>query len=253
MRKTELLLARLGAIAESLARTEGGLALIGLGSSGAEQARMDDYSDLDFFAIVAPGAKAAYLSDLGWLSSIRPIVYQFQNTVDGYKLLFDDGVFCEFAVFEPQELARIPFAAERVIWQRPGSAALPGLPSQPRRADEHSQGWLLGEALTNLYVGLGRHRRGERLSAARFIQGHAVDRVLELGALLEPAQPADADPFGIERRYEQRFPGTATQLPAFVQGYERNCESALAILEFLEQHFKVSPELARRIRELCAS
>ena len=38
----------------------------------------------------------------------------------------------------------------------------------------------LGEALTNLYVGMAREKRGEKLSAMRFIQGYAVDRLLEL-------------------------------------------------------------------------
>lgn len=30
----------------------------------------------------------------------------------------DDGVFCEFAVFEPHELAPIPFAPGRWVWRR---------------------------------------------------------------------------------------------------------------------------------------
>jgi len=111
--------------------------------------------------------------------------------------------------------------------------------------------WHLGEALTNLYIGLGRYRRGEKLSAARFIQQYAVDRVVELTHLLEPERPVAADPFTLERRYEQRFPQTAQHLSTFVQGYERSPESALAILAFLEQHFDVNPHIAQRIRELC--
>ena len=47
--------------------------------------------------------------------------------------------------------------------------------------------WSLGEALTNLYVGLSRLRRGEKLSAMRLIQYHAVDRILELSEKIEPA------------------------------------------------------------------
>jgi hypothetical protein len=42
--------------------------------------------------------------------------------------------------------------------------------------------------LTNLYVGLGRFHRGEKLSALRFIQHHAVDRFLELTEQVEAAQ-----------------------------------------------------------------
>ena len=45
------LLSRLDAIAASLARRQGTLALIGLGSVGTDMARLDRYSDLDFFVI----------------------------------------------------------------------------------------------------------------------------------------------------------------------------------------------------------
>ena len=65
--------------------------------------------------------------------------------------------------------------------------------------------FLLGEALSNLYVGLGRLRRGEKLSALRFIQGYAVDRVLELARRVESEQPGFPDPFNAERRFEQRI------------------------------------------------
>ena len=39
---------RLDDLALSLSRTEGAIALIGLGSVGLETHRMDDYSDIDF-------------------------------------------------------------------------------------------------------------------------------------------------------------------------------------------------------------
>ncbi len=250
----ELLLKRLDDIAHALERSEHALMLIGLGSVGLELDRLDAYSDLDFFAIVEPGYKAAYLQDLGWLSAASPIAYYFANTRDGYKLLFTDQIFCEFAVFEPQELDTIPFAPGRIVWKRP---AVPAELAQPKlkteREAKRDPDWLLGEALTNMFIGLGREKRGERLSAMRFIQGYAVDRVLQLADLVETKTAARGDPFAIERRFEQRYPGVSAHLPAFLQGYERNCASALAILAFLEGHFEVNQELAAAIRGLCAS
>ena len=109
------LLARLDAIGAALAKSGRAQALLALGSVGRDTERLDDCSDLDFFAIVEPGAKAAFLDDLGWLADIAPVAYAYRNTVDGYKLLYDDGVFCEFAVFEPAELARIPYAPGRLV------------------------------------------------------------------------------------------------------------------------------------------
>src|SRR5258706_1288994 len=236
------LLERLDASGKSVARSGHALALIGLGSVGLELDRLDAYSDLDFFAIVADGYKARYIENLDWLSAVAPVAYHFRNTVDGHKLLFQDGIFCEFAVFERAELAAIPFAAGRVVWKQPGVAETIGTPVKSGMAPTTREAdFLVNEALTNLYVGLGRLRRGEALSAARFIQGYAVDRLLELAPQLEPEQPAHADAFVLERRCEQRFPNLAQALPGFVQGYKRSRESAAAILSFLEQHAEVNP------------
>jgi len=250
--KTEDLLNRLDEIGHSLERSGHALALIGLGSVGVELDRLDAYSDLDFFVIVEPGHKRAYLDSLQWLSDVQPIAYHFLNTEDGYKLLFEDRIFCEFAVFEPDELQNIPFAPGRIVWKQadlPDSVGQPTLNPVPRSM--RSKDFLLGEALTNIYVGLNRDQRGEKLSATRFIQGYAVDRLLELVEYIETEKPTHRDPFVNERRFEQRFPDLASQVGTWVQGYEKNRESALAILAFLEQHFQVNEAIAEAIRDLC--
>lgn len=249
MSRVETLLQRLDDIAMSLARTGNALALIGLGSVGTELDRMDDYSDLDFFAIVKPGFKKQFIDNLDWLSSICPIAYSFPNTVDGYKLLYEDGIFCEMAVFEPAELTHIPFARGRLVWRDATFDEALAVPKSVKHGTRSTE-WLLGEALTNLYVGLGRYHRGEKLSAARFIQGYAVDRVVELAAQIETAQPMYGDPFMPERRFEARFPGIAAALPLFIQGYDRSPQSAQAILGFLDQHFEINPAMKRAILDL---
>ena len=104
--------------------------------------------------------------------------------------------------------------------------------------------------LTNLYVGLSRYGRGEKLSAARFIQHFAADRLPELAELIEDEVPAPKDIFAYERRFEQRFPGLAKELPAFIQGYEHSRESAGAILGYLERRFEANPAMALAIRGL---
>lgn len=245
-------LERLERIARSLQEQRGALALIGLGSCGVETARMDAWSDLDFFVLVERGFKSAFLDDLGWLSSLCPVDFAFANTRDGYKLLFADGIFCEFAVFEPGELHEIPYAPGRMVWKRPEvpenlrQPVFPPAPPVAREAD-----WLLGEALTNLLVGLAHERRGERLSATRFIQGYAVERVLELiEAEDNPPNASPADAFNPERRFEQRHPAAAAELADWLQGYTRNRQSALRLLDWLERHYPVNPAIAARIRAL---
>ncbi len=248
--RQDLLLSRLNEIGGSLARSNKAVALIGLGSVGIELDRLDEFSDLDFFAIVEPGCKAEFIEHLEWLSSICPIAYSFRNTPDGHKLLFQDGVFCEFAVFEERELPQIPFAPGRIIWKRhdvPDALALP--PRVYSVQEKPSLEWSLGEALTNLYVGVSRFHRGERLSAMRLIQGYAVDRVLELAERIASGSSGE-DVFAPERRYEQRRPLIAKELPAFTQGYDRSIESAQAILLFLERHFPVNESFKRMLMDL---
>lgn len=247
--KPELLLERLEAIAVSLDQSGHALGLVGVGSVGLELSRLDAYSDLDFFAIVEAGYKARYIADLKWLE-VAPVAFVFQNTVDGFKLLYQDGVFCEFAVFELAELSQIPFAAGRIIWKRPEVSETIAIPAPSKPHSAKSQEWQLGEALTNLFIGLKRFYRGEKLSAQRFVQHFAVDRVLELAQTLEAPQAPFADPFSLERRFEARFPHAAGHLAQFVQGYERTPESALAILEYLEAHFPINPAIAKEIRTL---
>ncbi len=239
---------RLDAIAAALRDSGAALALLALGSVGRELERIDAYSDLDFFAIVQPGQKARFIENLDWLAA--PIAFSFQNTVDGCKVLYEDGIYAEYAVFEPDELAAIPFAPGRIVWQAEGFDASQ-VEHGVRSAPKYALDFLLGEALTNLYVGLGRFRRGEKLAAMHLIQIHAVNQVLRMAPYIEPDQPALRDPYADERRFEQRFPGVAAYLPQFTQGYDRSPESARAILAFIEAHFEVNASLKARILELC--
>jgi hypothetical protein len=249
---TQHLLTRLDEIGRSLAQSGHALALIGLGSVGEELHRIDEYSDLDFFAIVEPGYKRPYIENLDWLSNIAPIAYSFLNSPDGYKLLFADGIFCEFAVFEPQELEAIPFAPGRIVWEQEDAPENLHRPAkEPVRGVRKGKEYLVGEAITNLYVGMGRDKRGEKLSATRFIQGYAVDRLVELADFIEAGRDVTRDVFVNERRFEARHPIVARELPSWVQGYARNRESTLAILSFLDEHFDVNRAMAQAVRKLC--
>ncbi|HEV3309706.1 MAG TPA: hypothetical protein VG815_04230 [Chloroflexota bacterium] len=247
------LLKRLDAVAASVARRSYALALIGLGSVGAERERLDAFSDLDFFVIVEPGHEASLLDSLSWLEQAAHIGFSFRNTPAGYKVMFADGVYAEFAVFTPDELASIPATAAAWIWRRKTKAAqelqLPRL-AAPGTVD---RAFLVGEILTNLYVGLTRLRRGELVSAHRFIQGYAVGSLLKLWPELEPESRTPGDPFDETRRFETRFPGSGPQLADFLQGYDRSVESALAILKFLELRFPVDREMKRRILQVATS
>lgn len=234
------LLTRLDAIAAAAAATGQALALLGLGSVGRATARLDAYSDLDFFLIARDGYKARFIDNLDWLNRPAPVVFAHRNTVDGYKLLYDDGIFAEMAVFESAELPRIPFADARIVWQAADFDPALATPARPA-APDHSPAYRVDEALTNLYVGLGRLLRGERASAHAFIQVYAVNHALHL---LDADQPAaGGDPFDPTRRAEQRHPQAAALLPAFQPGYGHSVAAAAALLTFFEQRYAVNPAL----------
>lgn len=205
--------------------------LIARGSVGRETDRIDAWSDLDFFVVAAAGAKRRRLARPDWLAAAHPLAWHVRNTADGFKALMADGVFCEFAVFEPAELEAIPFAPGRVAWKREGVDDTIAAPRRPLPGATTDETWIVGEALACLLVGLGRWRRGEKLSAMRFVQGHALDRLIELDALR--TRPPAGDPFSGERRFEARQPAVAAELAALAPGYERTPQAALAMLDAL--------------------
>lgn len=248
------LLQRLSCIGRSLERSKGALALLGLGSVGRESERLDEYSDLDFFVVVESGLKAHFLNNLEWMEACGSSSFHFRNTKDGYKYFYDDGVLCEFAVFESRELSHIPYQEGRLIWHVPNfdvGLARPQCAKGHYRRSEDLE-WLLGEALTNLYVGMCRFRRGEKLSGMRLIQIHAVDRIMDL--LHRGAKPNSCagDPFAPDRRVEFRYPEAERMMVSMCQGYERVPESAMAQLDWLETHFEINEVIASEIRRLGA-
>ncbi len=245
------LLARLDDLGRVLADRGDALALIGLGSVGADLTRLDEHSDLDFFVIVEDGAKASYLADIDWLEALGPIAFEFPNTVDGRKVLFDDGLYAEYAVFTLAELADAAYASGRVVWRREDAPAGLENPKRPRPVTSpETIEWHVGEALTNLYVGLHRDLRGERLSGMRLIQVHALDHLIDVLDQLERARAARQDPFSIDRAVERRLDASVLPLRDLAPGYQHNREAAIAVLDALEGLVRVDARMAHAIREI---
>jgi hypothetical protein len=246
------MLRRLDDLGAHLATRKDALALIGLGSAGVEYDRLDEHSDLDFFVVVEDGAKPRYLEAIDWLQAPCPVAYSFANDRNGRNALYADGIFVEYAIFTVEELARLPFTGGRIVWQRDDAPAgmADGGPPPPEPPFDTVE-FQLNEALTNLYVGLHRELRGERLTAARFIQSYAVDRVIALLNLTSTPQGRyRRDSFEPSRRVEQAYPPDVLPLAAMVPGYERNRQAAQATLTWLEGRFAVDPVIASAIQQL---
>ena len=65
------------------------------------------------------------------------------------------------------------------------------------------------------------------------VQGHALERLIELDALRTSAAPGD--PFNPERRLERRQPALAAELPSLVPGYDATPLAAIAMLNALRR------------------
>ncbi|UJF31434.1 hypothetical protein [Paenibacillus hexagrammi] len=255
MAKKEQLLGRLDAIGGSIERRGESLLLLGVGSVGVETERIDAYSDLDFFVIVKPGYKQAYIERLDWLEEVGPLAYSFHNTPDGCKILFEDGIYGEYAIFEEEEMENIAYSEGRIVWMDPNYDR-PKIAKGSKKIETKRRAGLdfpVNEALTNLYVGLCRYARGEKLSAARFVQSHAVDSILSVLHLLEKEEAYYPDVFGEDRRLEKRYPYFAERVGDMILGYERTQESALHILRFLEEVYPVNARMSMEIRRLANS
>jgi len=246
-------LRRLDHLAEHLSRDAGVQAVLGLGSAGVETSRFDEHSDIDFFLVVDDAeTKGRYLADPAWLGGFGgQVAYSFVHDPNGRKALFEDGLFVEYAIFTPAELAPLPFAGARVVWGRPAFVLAPANRAPAPSIDTVE--FHVNEALTNLYVGLHRHLRGEDLTAMRFIQVYAVDRILALIRLSPTTVLDQPDPFEATRRIESAQPAAALPLADMVPGYAHNVEAARRTLTWLTEHYETSPAIVAAIRQLIAS
>ncbi|GAB4061942.1 hypothetical protein GCM10028777_00120 [Angustibacter speluncae] len=243
MSLTHPVLQRLDDLAAHLSTRPDVLAVLGVGSVGEQTDRVDEHSDVDVFVVVDDGAVGRYAHDVAWLEAVAPVAFWFPHTHDGCKVLFDDGIFVEYAVFTLAELRAVPFAGARVVWRRddaPDDLLRGAAPPEPR---DDSVAFHLGEALTNLLVGVHRELRGEHLTAARFVQSHAVDHVLALAGTHERR-----DPFDASRRVEQAHPDLP--LAAMVPGYGRSAAAAREVLTWLGARYDVPAGIGRPLEEL---
>lgn len=247
------MLRRLDDLGAHLAARGDVLALFGLGSAGIEHERMDEHSDLDLFVVVEDGAKERYLASIDWLEAVAPVGYSYVNDPNGRKALFADGIFVEYAVFTVGELPTIPYAGGRLVWRREDAPhGLEAMGRGPDRPAYDTVEFHLGEALTNLYVGLHRELRGERLTATRFVQSYAVDHVIALLRLTTPPAGGRRDVFDPTRRVEQAWPPEVLPLSLMVPGYGRNREAAAVVLGWLESRYDVDTVIASAVRALLA-
>jgi len=210
--------------------------------------RLDEYSDLDFFLIVENDYKEKYIEDLSWLS-VKPVVFQFKNSNDGHKVLYEDGIYAEFAVFTKDEIVKAKFSEGRVYYHTEDFDLDLIRPRYEPSVKPVNIEYHVNEALTNLFIGLKRMQRGEISNATTFIQVYAYNLVLPLlEQVYGITRTKKLDLYVYERRIEKDFPEVEKLLSNMRQGYLSNQASAQAILDFLTKHFKTNDSIVTAIR-----
>jgi hypothetical protein len=206
---------------DSLTESLGGrpevLGLVALGSMALRDYAPDRHSDHDFFVVTRLGAAEMLRSDLSWLPDSERISFSFRETAHGLKVLYDSGHLLELAVFEPDELALARVNRYRVLLDRADVterlAAVAAATSAVVDKEAESDEYLVGQFLTNVLVGVGRWRRGEKLSGRALVQSDAVRHLLVLlnrhvvsanAGLLDSLEPT--------RRFERVHPLLGAEL-----------------------------------------
>lgn len=184
-----------------------------LAGSSAETSRRDQWSDHDFLVIVADDAER-YRNVLDWLPDHDQLAFSFRETAHGLKALYRDGLMLEFAIFTRDEFAGCALNHYAVAIDRDGVGALAAQIQQrslaPRGIDRVQE---FRNFLALVYIGTGRARRGERLSAGALIRQWAVSHLLPLLADLLPAQDSGSlDALDPWRRFETAAPSLAAEI-----------------------------------------
>ena len=182
-----------------------------LAGSSAERERRDRWSDHDFLVITEDGTPEQLRTDLSWLPHADDLVFSFRDTPHGLKALYPSGLLLEFAVFDRTEFASCALNHYEVVIDTGGIAeAAAAIRGRSMAAPPVDRLLLFRSFLALVYIGTGRARRGERLSANVFLRDYATSHVLRLALGLRTAGEADAlDPW---RRFEQVWPDLAAAL-----------------------------------------
>jgi len=188
--------------------------LVFLGSA-ADTSRADEWSDHDFFVISKDGQAEGMRQDLKWLPNFDQIALAVRETAHGLKVIYEDGLVLEFAVFEDSELEIAAANAFAValdkcnLQQRMTAIAAKSV----GRAPEFKQEFEL--FLCQLLIGVGRARRGEQLIAGQHLRSWAINNLLGLVRLhLAPAAETESkqDNLNRYRRFEQQYPALGERI-----------------------------------------
>jgi hypothetical protein len=192
-----------------------GLVLLGSASEDAS-ARRDEWSDHDFFALIADGRGAELRPDLSWLPDQDGLVLTAREGEIGFVAVYEDGHVFEFAFSETGELAgALAGDATVVVDDERGTTAQLLAQSRARAAASDSFDPVNDTrlVLVKLLIGVGRVRRGEVLNGQGFIRQWAVQLLVRaIRGRFPHGSTTARDVIDPVRRFETDFPSEAAQI-----------------------------------------
>jgi len=201
-RYTEVLQRNLESVAEVMG-------LVTLGSTADKQLR-DQWSDHDFWVITKSSVQPKLLDDLSWLPAGDQILLKVRHS-NGYTVVYDNKHKVEFAVFDLDKARTGKAERYSILIDRDEIGELMisihENSIKPVRAS--------AEGLENLCVlvwsACERSERGETLSARQYLDGFAVNQLLNL--VTSPLNP-ERDRLDPRRRLEKSAPDLAAEIVA---------------------------------------
>ncbi len=238
-------------LADGVRGRDGLIGLVLLGSaSQAGEARRDEWSDHDFFALIEAGRGPGIRPDLRWLPDPDRIALTAREGEIGFAVVYDDGHVFEFAFSEAGELdASLAGDATVVVDDLAGTAAT--LIGQARtRADAGDRFDPANDTrlvLVKLLIGVGRARRGEVLNAGAFVRTWAVQCLVRaIRGRFSERSTTLRDNIDPVRRFERDFPEWANRIAISVEAPVENAARSLFDLtrEILEPGWDEFPSRA---------
>lgn len=159
------------------------IGLIAVGSMAKQHYLPDQWSDHDFFVVVETGYQQNLRQDLAWLPMSEQIALSFRETEHGLKVLYTNGHLIEFAIFDIKEIYLAKINSYRIIIDKANIkedlAKIKKLTAKQSNLSGDTN-LLIGQFITNILVGIGRYRRGEKISAHQLVKISAVKGLITL-------------------------------------------------------------------------
>jgi hypothetical protein len=223
------------------------IGLVALGSMAQQDYQPDEFSDHDFFVVTVDDKQEHFRQHFDWLPNPDQIVYTFRETQHGVKVLYNSGHLLEYAVFNQQELFLAKVNRYRVLLDRATIAEDLAKIEKASVSEPPDRNFLFGNFITHLFVGVGRYALGEKLSGYQFVQGFAVNDLLQLIPQFIPSpQESKLDNLNANRRFELVYPELGAELNRFVMLDSVKAAAELMALaeRILKPHLSEYPEQA---------